>query len=274
MAQHVLKFVTDMFCGIFSGDEKKSEYCDKFSQKSAKLAENIKKHAYDQSAGYFLRAWYDDGTPIGSQASDECNIELISQAFSVFAGLPSAMSFSAMRNAYEKLYDSDAKIFKLLSPPFSTCAKNPGYIKGYAPGIRENGGQYTHGAVWGCMAMIISSCNVLKDAPNDSMASKMLSDGVHALINLLPAYRCADRHAFEIYKCEPYVLCGDIYAGDNPGTRRLELVHRFRLLAVACSIRLLIRDNAYRNSRKSRSNHGYNFYAECVSGAVYYRLAL
>ena len=127
------------------------------------------------------------------------------------------MSFSAMRNAYEKLYDSDAKIFKLLSPPFSACAKNPGYIKGYAPGIRENGGQYTHGAVWGCMAMIISSCNVLKDSPNDSNARKMLSDGVHALINLLPVYRCTDRQAFEIYKCEPYVLCGDIYAGDNPG---------------------------------------------------------
>ena len=212
-----LKFVTDMFCDVFSGDEKKSEYCDKFSQKSAKLAENIKKHAYDQSAGYFLRAWYDDGTPIGSQVSDECNIELISQAFSVFAGLPPAMSFSAIRNAYEKLYDSDAKIFKLLSPPFSACAKNPGYIKGYAPGIRENGGQYTHGAAWGCMAMIISSCNVLKASPNDSNARKMLSDGVHALINLLPVYRCTDKQAFEIYKCEPYVLCGDIYAGDNPG---------------------------------------------------------
>ena len=183
----------------------------RFEHLAAKLTEAVRKHGYDSRAGYFIRAWYDDGTPIGAPGSDECEIDLLPQAFAVFDGKFGDAAISAIQKAYEKLYDHDARIFRLLAPPFDRGARDPGYIKGYAPGVRENGGQYTHAAVWGTMALIEAAC------PAGNTDREMLLKGVDALFSLLPPLRCADHRLNTVYRAEPYVLCGDVYAGELAG---------------------------------------------------------
>ncbi len=205
-----LKIITEEFCTLCKACDK-ARIAEPFEEKAKALSEAIKRHGYDTRTGYFLRAWYDDGTPIGMEGNAECEIDLLPQAFSVFSGMDSSMAKSAIAAAYDKLYDKNAKIFKLLSPPFGTTHRDPGYIRGYAPGIRENGGQYTHAAVWGVMAILDAAC--MGETPDHALLQK----GVEAFFALFPPLRCLTEKDFATYKCEPYVLCGDIYSGKHAG---------------------------------------------------------
>ncbi len=162
---------------------------------AADLRQKVDREAWDGE--WYRRAYYDDGTPLGSADNDECRIDLIAQTWSVMSGDdPTDRARRAMASAWDKLVDIDARLVLLLAPPFDRGAKDPGYIKGYPPGIRENGGQYTHAATWAVWA------------------AAGLGDGERAmaLFRLLnPILRSADPDSAAHYRVEPYVLSGDVY---------------------------------------------------------------
>jgi cyclic beta-1,2-glucan synthetase len=155
----------------------------------------VEAHGWD--GAWYLRASYDDGTPIGSHRSDEARIDAIAQAWAVLSGAADPeRARTAMASAYERLVRSDEGLVLLLAPPFDAGEKDPGYIKGYLPGVRENGGQYTHGAVWLAWAFA------------------RLGDGerAHALFDLLnPVRHAGTRAAAERYRVEPYAVAADVY---------------------------------------------------------------
>ena len=165
-------------------------------EEAKKLKENIYTNAWDGE--WYKRAWFDDGTPLGSSANDECRIDSISQSWSVLSGAGDAKrSNSAMEAAYANLVQKDAGIIQLLEPPFNKSDLNPGYIKGYVPGVRENGGQYTHAAVWMIMAFA-----KLGDTKR-----------VWELLNMInPINHGKTAEEIAVYRVEPYVLAADVYA--------------------------------------------------------------
>ncbi|WP_346840103.1 glucoamylase family protein [Microbulbifer sp. SAOS-129_SWC] len=146
---------------------------------------------------WYRRAYYDDGTPVGSKQSDECQIDLIAQTWSVLSQAePTERARQAMNSAYEHLVQEKARQILLLKPAFDRTKKDPGYIKGYPPGIRENGGQYTHAATWAVWAAAgLGHC-----------------EKAHHLFSLLnPITHMLDSDGLERYRTEPYVLAGDVY---------------------------------------------------------------
>ncbi|PPU09895.1 glycoside hydrolase family 94 protein [Xanthomonas arboricola] len=156
----------------------------------------LEQHAWDGQ--WYRRAWFDDGTPLGSSASDECRIDSLSQSWAVLSGaMDPARSAQAMDAMHQQLVDADAGIVKLLVPPFDRTGHDPGYIRGYVPGVRENGGQYTHAAVWATMAFAHRG---------DSARAWQLA----GLIN--PIHHARDAAGMQRYKAEPYVLAADVYA--------------------------------------------------------------
>ncbi len=115
------------------------------------LKVNINKNAWDGE--WYRRAYFDDGTPLGSKENEECKIDSIAQSWSVLSkGGDSKRSLTAMQSAGKYLVRKEDGMIQLFDPPFDKSAMNPGYIKGYVPGVRENGGQYTHAAIWLVMA--------------------------------------------------------------------------------------------------------------------------
>ena len=160
------------------------------------LRDNIEKNAWD--GGWYRRAYFDDGTPLGSSSNTECAIDSISQSWSVLskAGNPERTKL-AMSALDQHLVRRDSGIIQLLDPPFDKAPMNPGYIKGYVPGVRENGGQYTHAAVWAAMAFA---------ALGDSRRAWDLM----SLIN--PLNHTRSDEDISIYKAEPYVVAADVYA--------------------------------------------------------------
>ena len=151
---------------------------------------------------HYLRAYLDDGTPLGkTEPNAECRIDSVAQSFAAFAGLPAQRVRTALRTAAEKLVDREKGIVKLLDPPFTGSGRQVGYITAYPPGIRENGGQYTHAAVWLCMAMLQNG---------------MVRDGLELFRMLNPAHFCSDAARCAQYGAEPYALAGDIPAADRP----------------------------------------------------------
>lgn len=169
-------------------------------------ADNVKKAL--AGAGWdgqwYRRGYYDDGTPLGSADSDECKIDSIAQSWSVLSGSGDmARSARAMDSVAEKLIDDEAGIIRLFTPPFENTPKEPGYIKGYPPGVRENGGQYTHAATW--VVYALAKMGRTEDAWR---AFSMLNPVNHALTK-----DDADR-----YRVEPYVVAADVYGeGDKVG---------------------------------------------------------
>ena len=154
---------------------------------------------------WYRRAYFDDGTPLGSAGNDECQIDSISQSWSVISGAASLeRARSAMRSLDQRLVRRDAGIVQLLDPPFDKSRLNPGYIKGYVPGVRENGGQYTHAAVWAAMAFAQSG--------QGDLAWELFD-----MIN--PVNHARDAASVAIYKVEPYVLAADVYAVAPHGGR-------------------------------------------------------
>ncbi len=157
--------------------------------------------ALDQTAWdgrWYRRGYYDDGTPLGSATSDECRIDAIAQSWSVIAGATDrARATQAMQAVDEQLIRRDDRIALLFTPPFDRTTLDPGYIKGYPPGIRENGGQYTHGTIWSIFAFA------------------MLGQGDKAgeLFSILnPIHHASTPETVACYQVEPYVSCADVYS--------------------------------------------------------------
>lgn len=160
------------------------------------LRDALETHAWD--GAWYRRAWFDDGTPLGSSASAECRIDSLSQSWSVLSGAASpARRQQAMEAMYAQLVDADAQVVKLLAPPFDLSGNDPGYIRGYVPGVRENGGQYTHAAVWAAMAFA-------------QLGDHQRAWELAGIIN--PIGHARDAAAVQRYKVEPYVLSADVYA--------------------------------------------------------------
>jgi len=147
---------------------------------------------------WYRRAYFDDGTPLGSAQNDECRIDSIAQSWAVISGAAEHhRAVRSMAAVDEYLIRRGDGLVLLFTPPFDKTKLNPGYIKGYIPGVRENGGQYTHGAIWTMIAFT------------------MLGDGDRAgeLFSLLnPINHASTRAGLHKYKVEPYVAAGDIYA--------------------------------------------------------------
>ena len=163
---------------------------------AARLNDNIEKNAWDGK--WYCRAWFDDGTPLGSSKNDECRIDSISQSWSVLSNRgKNERPQIAMDSAYAHLVRKDLSIVQLLEPPFDKSSLNPGYIKGYVPGVRENGGQYTHAAIWFVMAF-----TALK---NNGRTWELFN-----MINPIHHGNTPERIA--TYKVEPYVVAADVYS--------------------------------------------------------------
>jgi cellobiose phosphorylase len=171
-------------------------FADDCRTQAQDLRRNIAQHAWD--GAWYRRAWFDDGSPLGTWSNAECSIDSIAQSWSVLSGANDlARSRMAMDAVDSRLVRREAGLIQLLDPPFDKSELNPGYIKGYVPGVRENGGQYTHAAVWAAMAFA---------ALGDTRRAWELT----ALINPVNHSRTAE--AVAIYKVEPYVLAADVYA--------------------------------------------------------------
>jgi len=160
------------------------------------LQHNIEQHAWD--GGWYRRAYYDDGEALGSQANLECQIDSLPQSWAVISGggEPSR-SRQAMQAVDQRLVRSDAGLIQLFDPPFDKSPHNPGYIKGYIPGVRENGGQYTHAAIWTTMAFAL-------------MGESERAWQLFALLN--PVSHGTTPEQIATYKAEPYVVAADVYA--------------------------------------------------------------
>ncbi|HEX8638680.1 MAG TPA: protein ndvB, partial [Pyrinomonadaceae bacterium] len=150
---------------------------------------------------WYRRAYFDDGTPLGSKLNDECQIDSIAQSWSVISGAADVTrAKEAMNSVSEILVDRQNRVVRLLFPPFVKNAPNPGYIGAYPPGVRENGGQYTHAAAWAIIAFA------------------RLGDGERAmeLFDLInPLLIASDVESTTKYCVEPYALAGDVYAGSG-----------------------------------------------------------
>jgi cellobiose phosphorylase len=182
------------------GDPDFAELC---TAQAAGLRASVEAEAWD--GAWYRRAWFDDGTPLGSSANEECQIDSISQSWAVISGGGDpARARQAMTAVDQRLVRRDKRIIQLLDPPFDKSDLEPGYIKGYIPGVRENGGQYTHAAIWTTMAFAM-------------MGDTERAWEYFAMLN--PVHHGSTPEAIERYRVEPYVMCADIY-GTSPHTGR------------------------------------------------------
>ncbi|MCA1409368.1 glycosyl transferase [Ensifer sp. IC3342] len=174
------------------GDESRAAWC---RERAASLRVALEGAAWD--GAWYRRAYFDDGTPLGSSLNDECQIDAIPQAWAVISReADNQRASKAMESVYERLVRQQDKLIALFDPPFDKGSLSPGYIKGYVPGIRENGGQYTHAATWVVWAAALQG------------------DGDRALRlwNLInPITHGATRDQVARYKVEPYVVSADVY---------------------------------------------------------------
>ncbi|WP_313184100.1 GH36-type glycosyl hydrolase domain-containing protein [Lacrimispora sp.] len=174
--------------------ENDEAYGRELEQKRESLLQSIEEHTWDGE--WYLRAFYDDGSKLGSKENDECRIDSISQSWSVISkGAKEERAKTAMQSAWRYLLREEEAISLLLTPPFNKTSKNPGYIKNYIPGMRENGGQYTHAAVWLAIAT-----SMLRDY---HMAQTLFT-----ILN--PIHVTQTRKDVLRYEKEPYVMTADI----------------------------------------------------------------
>ncbi|PJI07746.1 MULTISPECIES: GH36-type glycosyl hydrolase domain-containing protein [Clostridium] len=176
---------------------KKDEYrSERYLELSDFVRESIEKNAWD--GNWYRRAYFDDGTPLGSAQNDECQIDSLAQSWGLISGgAKHERAKVAMKSIEKYLVKEDKGMVLLLTPPFDDSKLNPGYIKGYVPGVRENGGQYTHAATWVILAMT------------------KLGDGKKAwkLFNMInPINHTKSFYDCQTYKVEPYVMAADVYA--------------------------------------------------------------
>jgi cellobiose phosphorylase len=167
----------------------------KCRERASSLRSAIETYGWD--GAWYRRAYFDNGTPLGSATNDECQIDGIAQTWAIIAGCQADRGGQAFAAVLEKLVLERDRLILLLTPPFDQGTLAPGYIKGYLPGIRENGGQYTHAATWAVMA------------------AGLLGQGNRAvdLFDLLnPILRTTTPADVSRYRVEPYVLAGDVYS--------------------------------------------------------------
>ena len=184
-------------------------YCSELTDFRARLVKALQDNAWD--GAWFLRAYYDNGDPMGSRNNTECQIDLISQAWSILTDVATPeQKKSILRETDNRLVNREHEIIQLLTPPFSRAGNpaaisgnDPGYIAAYPAGVRENGGQYTHGAMWYIMAQ-------LKEGNYD------MAYFLYSLIN--PVHRTQSLADVLKYKVEPYCIAADIYSNpQHPG---------------------------------------------------------
>ncbi|HEY2345793.1 MAG TPA: glucoamylase family protein [Xanthomonadaceae bacterium] len=180
------------------GDAAFARHC---RDEAGTLRKAIEAHAWD--GAWYRRAWFDDGTPLGTAGSAECAIDSIAQSWSVLSGAgEESRTRTAMRSLDQHLVKREAKIVQLLDPPFDRNAaraedRDPGYIAAYVPGVRENGGQYTHAAAWAAMAF----------------AELGQRDKAWELLGMInPIHHGGSAETIARYKVEPYVMAADVYA--------------------------------------------------------------
>jgi cellobiose phosphorylase len=182
------------------GDGARTAWC---RERADALRLALEEHAWD--GRWYRRAYFDDGTPLGSATNDECQIDSIAQSWAVISGGGDAERVrQAMAAVEERLVRNKDGLILLFTPPFDRGRHEPGYIKGYVPGIRENGGQYTHAATWVVLATALLG---------QGQRAAQLFD----LIN--PVRHASSPEGVERYKVEPYVVCADVY-GVAPHTGR------------------------------------------------------
>jgi cellobiose phosphorylase len=194
--------VLSQFTGVAGarGDNDFAEICRNAAKNTEK---NIERYGWDGE--WYRRAYFDNGMALGSSTNEECQIDSISQSWSVLSGAGSReRSQMAMQSFDKRLVRPEYSLVQLLDPPFDKSDLNPGYIKGYVPGVRENGGQYTHAAIWAAMAF-----SKLGDSKNAWKILRMIN----------PIYHSDTPEEIERYKVEPYVVAADVYAR-SPHTGR------------------------------------------------------
>ncbi|WP_406603992.1 GH36-type glycosyl hydrolase domain-containing protein [Bartonella gliris] len=158
-----------------------------------RLTNALEDHSWD--GAWYRRGYFDDGTPLGSKINDECQIDTIAQSWAVISQMASLeRQKQAMASMFEHLCDEKGRLIRLFWPPFDKSTLEPGYIKGYPPGVRENGGQYTHGAIWNIIAL----------------AEMGEADKAYALFSMINPIIHGQNP--EVYRVEPYVMAADIYA--------------------------------------------------------------
>lgn len=173
----------------------KPELEQEYRQKRATLIRQIEEKAWD--GAWYRRGTFDDGSPLGSRHSDEAKIDSLPQSWAWLTGAGDRQrAEQALESAWDRLFLEEERLVLLFEPPFNKSAQNPGYIKGYPPGVRENGGQYTHAALWFAMAMARRG--------DGNRAVKMLQV-------MSPMEHARDREAADLYGLEPYAIAADIY---------------------------------------------------------------
>jgi cellobiose phosphorylase len=178
-------------------------FADRCVTQAKQLQKNIEKHAWDGQ--WYRRAYFDNGEPLGSHLNEECQIDSLPQSWSVISGAGDPeRSRQAMESVNQRLVRREAGLIQLFDPPFDKSPLNPGYIKAYIPGVRENGGQYTHAAIWTAMAFA-------------AMGENKRAWELFTLLN--PVNHGTTREQTAIYKVEPYVVAADVY-GVEPHTGR------------------------------------------------------
>ncbi len=178
-------------------------FADRCVEQARQLQQAIEQHAWD--GAWYRRAYFDNGEPLGSATNPECQIDSLPQSWSVISGAGDpARSRQAMGSVEQRLVRRRDGLIQLFDPPFDHSALNPGYIKGYIPGVRENGGQYTHGAIWTTMAFAL-------------LGETERAWECFSLLN--PVNHGKSPREIATYKVEPYVVAADVY-GEAPHTGR------------------------------------------------------
>ncbi len=173
-----------------------AEFAQRCLTQAQLLQHNIEQHSWDGQ--WYRRAYYDSGEALGSQADPECQIDSLPQSWAVISGAADpGRARQAMQAVDRRLVRRDAKLIQLFDPPFDHTPLNPGYIKGYLPGVRENGGQYTHAAIWAATAFA-------------QLGETERAWELFALLN--PIHHGATADQIATYKVEPYVIAADVYA--------------------------------------------------------------
>ncbi|MEO6832401.1 MAG: glucoamylase family protein [Chitinophagaceae bacterium] len=186
--------VLEQFQGIAT-QQNDDDFEKSCQEKATSLRESINKNAWD--GAWFRRAYFDDGSPLGSSSNTDCQIDSIAQSWSVLSGGgDEKYTHQALESAGKRLIKEDGSIICLLDPAFDKGPEDPGYIKGYVPGVRENGGQYTHAAIWLIMAFA---------KHGDHERAWDLLSGIN------PINHGDSEEKIATFMAEPYVMAGDVY---------------------------------------------------------------
>ncbi|MDO9693886.1 MAG: cyclic beta 1-2 glucan synthetase, partial [Candidatus Latescibacteria bacterium] len=171
-------------------------FAERCRRDAARTRQNVEANGWD--GAWYRRAYFDDGTPLGSAVNPECQIDSVVQSWSALVpGGDAARSRAAMEAVDSRLVRRGDGLVQLLDPPFAISTLEPGYIKGYPPGVRENGGQYTHAAIWAAMAFA-------------ALGDRRRAWDLASMIN--PVNHAATPQDAAVYKVEPYVVAADVYA--------------------------------------------------------------